>query len=115
MVKWENLQSYPNLFRFVHEHAYVYAPFVIGWTLTCIRGVQPLTKVHELWCGALLIGTNEGCSQRQDTMDALDEEIVEVKEVKWHRKVSMRIYMCDWILENRPKYHTRPIPFYWPN
>ena len=22
---------------------------------------------------------------------------------------------CDWILENRPNYHTAPIPFYWPS
>ena len=25
------------------------------------------------------------------------------------------IYMCDWILENRPKCHIGPIPFYWPS
>ena len=23
--------------------------------------------------------------------------------------------ICDWILENRPKCHTGPIPFYWPS
>ena len=22
---------------------------------------------------------------------------------------------CDWILENQPNCHTRPIPFYWPS
>ena len=25
------------------------------------------------------------------------------------------IQICDWILENQPKCHTRPIPFYWPS
>ena len=25
------------------------------------------------------------------------------------------LYICDWILENRPNCHTRPIPFYWPS
>ena len=24
------------------------------------------------------------------------------------------MYICDWILENRPNCHTGPIPFYWP-
>ena len=24
-------------------------------------------------------------------------------------------YKCDWILENQPNCHTRPIPFYWPS
>ena len=23
------------------------------------------------------------------------------------------MHVCDWILENRPDCHTRPIPFYW--
>ena len=30
------------------------------------------------------------------------------------RDLSM-MAICDWILENRPNCHNRPIPFYWPN
>ena len=28
---------------------------------------------------------------------------------------SCAVFICNWILENRPKYHTRPIEFYWPS
>ena len=69
MVKWENLQSYPDLFRFVRLCIY----FAIGWTQTSIQGI---------WCAVLLIDSNEECIRCQDEIDASDEETVEVKEVK---------------------------------
>ena len=30
-------------------------------------------------------------------------------------QMSLNNYICDWILENRPKCHIGPIPFYWPS
>ena len=29
------------------------------------------------------------------------------------KTIQLIIYNCDWILENRPNVHTRPIPLYW--
>ena len=29
-------------------------------------------------------------------------------------EVTLLTQICDWILENQPNSHTRPIPFYWP-
>ena len=33
--------------------------------------------------------------------------------IKYFCRILFKIY--DWILENRPNCHTRPIPFYWPS
>ena len=32
-----------------------------------------------------------------------------------HARNLVIVDICDWILENRLKCHTGPIPFYWPS
>ena len=40
------------------------------------------------------------------------------KVAKKRKRKQLKVCMytiCDWILENQPNSHTKPIPFYWPS
>ena len=103
-----------------------YEYLAICMHITCMKGFTNLVIGHTLHTVATYVASwlctwydQRTTFSSRYTTTKIDPCVHMYLYTYIHIYIYIYIYICvcvcDWILENRPKCHTGPIPFYWPS